>query len=214
MHPFCPQKVFSVQHQQENLGAPVVLSTLQGVRALGLQDTALPQPPGSRSNFLTMLADIQALDSRPGYITLARAWDKLSALGEARSPVKSHALSASFGQLAQAFMLPQRVLCLREFSYLLLFTVLGAPLERQASVLAVDSVMWYVVQLHGVHGLAETCGVALPGELFPQHGPLRATCVFQGIYVSRNPTDLPFQASHFFGYFFSHRLKNFPETLH
>lgn len=141
MRPFCPQKDFSVQRQQENLGAPIVLSIPQGVWALGLRDTALPQPPGSCGNFLTMLADIQALDSRPEYVTLARAWDKLSALGEARSPVKSHALSTSFGQLAQAFLLPQRVLCLREFPYLLLFTVLGAPLERQASVLAVDSVM-------------------------------------------------------------------------
>lgn len=96
-----------------------------------------------------------------------------------------------------------RVLCLREFSCLLLFTVFGAPLEWQAGVLAVDGVMWYVVQLHAVHGLAETCGAALPGEFFPQYGPLRATCVLQAIYESRKPADLPFQASNFFGYFFS-----------
>lgn len=69
-----------------------------------------------------------------------RARGKLSVLGQARPPVKPHALSGSLGQLVQAFMLPQPGLCLGGISCLLLFTVFGAPLEWQASVLAVDSV--------------------------------------------------------------------------
>lgn len=76
-----------------------------------------------------------------------------------------------------------------------------------------DGVTRYAVQLRGAHGLAETCGAVLPRGLFPQRSPLRATCVLQAIYGSRKATDLPFQASNFFGYF-SHRLKNFPEILH
>lgn len=65
-----------------------------------------------------------------------------------------------------------------QFSWLLLFTGLGASLEWQASTLAVAGVMWYAVQLHRAHRLAETCGAALPGELFHLTQPFKGhVCV-------------------------------------
>lgn len=60
---------------------------------------------------------------------------------------------------------PTAVLCLGELACC--YLQLGAPLERQANVPAVDGVTRYGVQLHRAHGPAETCGAALPGELFP-----------------------------------------------
>lgn len=139
--PFCPWKYFSVQCKQEDLGGPIILSTLQGVWPRVCRPQCLFSHQGSHSNFLAMLADSQALNSRPGYAMVSRAWDKLSVLSQARPPVTSHALSRSLGQLVQTFMLPQPGLCVEEFSCLLLFTVFGAPLEWQVSMLAVDSVM-------------------------------------------------------------------------
>lgn len=207
--PSCPQEDFSLQCEQRGLGAWISQHSARSL-ALGLQSTHFLTSQARHSNFLAMVADIQDLDqgmklwqepwttwvpwARQDYLLSLTHW------GQALGSRLKH--SCSHGEC-----------CFLEFSCLFLLTVLGAPLEWQASVLAVDGVMWYVVQLHGVHGLAETCGAVLPRELFSQHSPLRATCVLQAIYVSRKPTDLPFQASNFFGYF-SHRLKNFPEILH
>lgn len=115
----------------------------------------------------------------PGSEVKTRAcnWDKLNALGEAQPPVRSHAPNTGPGQSAKwpwscsSSAAPQ-------FSWLLLFTGLGASLEWQASTLAVDGVMWYALQLHRAHRLAETCGAALPGELFHLTQPFKGhVCV-------------------------------------
>lgn len=170
--------------------------------ALGLQDTALLQPPNKLQQLLSHAGRHSGSQLKTRLCNNSKSLRQTKCLWPGMAQVKFPALSTRIGQLAPAFMVPQRVPCLRELSCLLLFTVLGAPLEWQASALAVDSVMWYALQLHRVHGLAETCGAVLPGELFPQHRPFRAKCVLQVIYVSRKPTDLPFQVYNFFGYFF------------
>jgi len=86
-----------------------------------------------------MLADIQALDSRPGYETMASAWSKVpwtrhGHLSSLRTEYKPWAVGSSIH-------VHHSECCVSELSCLLLFTILGAPLEWQASVLAVDSVM-------------------------------------------------------------------------
>lgn len=126
----------------------------------------------------------------------ARAWDKLIALGTTHQGLCIKCKPCVFGSKIQAQML-----YFREFSYPLSFTVLEALSEWQGSLLAVDGVMRYTLQLHWAHRLAETRGAALPGEFFHPTQSLRATRVLQRIYANRKPTDLPFQASIFFNFF-------------
>lgn len=62
-------------------------------------------------------------------------------LGQAKIPVPGMAtcqvaLTARLGQLAQAFLLPQVVLCLQEVFLPTLFTVLGVPRDGQLALAA------------------------------------------------------------------------------
>lgn len=128
--------------------------------------------------------------------SMARAWDKLIALGTSHQGSCIKCKPSVAGSKIQAQMLD-----FREFSCPLSFTVLEALLEWQGSMLAVDGVTRYALQLHWAHRLAETRGAALPRELFHPTQPLRAACVLQRIYASRKPTDFPFQASSFINFF-------------
>lgn len=208
--PLLPTGRFLSAMTAKGFGSPSFSQHPARSPALGLLSTHHLSSRASHSNSLAMVADTQDLDqgmklrqeagttqvpwARQGHLSSLMHW--IQALG-------SHL--KHWGSRSEC--------CFLEFSCLFLPTVLGAPLEWQASVLAVDGVTRYAVQLRGAHGLAETCGAVLPRGLFPQRSPLRATCVLQAIYGSRKATDLSFQASNFFGYF-SHRLKNFPEILH
>lgn len=98
---------------------------------LDLQGTTLPQPPlspqATPSDLLAPLADIQA----PGM----KAWPQTKCPGPGTATCQI-ALTTRLGQLAQAFLLPQVVLCLREVFLPTLFTVLGGPRDGQLALTA------------------------------------------------------------------------------